>query len=96
MICTIFIKNIEEYNPKEKPIILIVFYDMIVDMLSDKKLNSVVTELFIRERKLNISLVFITRCYFALPKTIRLNSTHHFIIRISNKKELQHITFNHS
>ena len=62
-------KNIEEYNPNKKRKILIVFDDMIADMLSNKKLNPVVTELFIRGRKLNISL-------FAVPKNIRLNSTH--------------------
>ena len=60
-------KNIEEYNPNKKRKILIVFDDMIADMLSNKKLNPIVTELFIRGRKLNISLVFITQSYFALP-----------------------------
>ena len=54
-------------------------------MLSNKKLNPVVTELFIRARKLNISLVFITQFYFALPKNIRLNSMHYFILKIPNK-----------
>ena len=55
---------------------LIVFYDMVADMINNKKLNSVVTELFIRSRKLIISLVFITQSYFKVPKDIRLNSTH--------------------
>ena len=63
-------KKIEEYNPNEKRIILIVFDDM----LSNKKLNPLVTELFIRGRKLNISIVFITQPYFSVPKNIRLNS----------------------
>ena len=67
---------------------MIVFDDMIVDMLSSKKLNSIVTELFIRGRKLNISLVFITQSYFAVSKNIRLNSTHYFITTIPNKQEL--------
>ena len=58
---------------------------MITDMLNKKKLNSVVNELFIRGRKLNISLVFITQSYFAGPKNIRLNSTHYFIMKIPNK-----------
>ena len=89
-------KDIEEYNPNKKRKILIVLDDMIADMLSNKKLNPIVTELFIRGRKLNISLVFFTQSYFAVLKGIRLNSTHYFIIIISNKRELQKITFTHS
>ena len=89
-------KDIEEYNPNKKRKILIVFDDMIADMLSNKKLNPIVTELFIRGRKLNISLVFFTQSYFAVLKGMRLNSTHYFIIIISNKRELQKITFTHS
>ena len=58
---------------------------MIVDMLSNKKLNPLETELFIRGRKLNISLVFITQSYFAVPKNIRLNFTHYFFIKMANK-----------
>ena len=69
---------------------------MIADMLNNKKRNPIVTELFIRGRKLNISLLFITQSYFAVPKDIRLNSTHYFIIKIPNKKELQQMAFNHS
>ena len=69
---------------------------MIVDMLSNKTLNPIVTDLWIRGRKLNISLVFITKSYFAVPKNIRLNSTHYFIMEIPNKRELQLIAFNHS
>ena len=89
-------KNIEGYNPNKKRKILIVFDNMIADMLSNKKLNPIVTELFIRGRKLNISLVFITQSYFAVPKNIRLNSTHYFVMKIPNKRELQQIAFNHS
>ena len=89
-------KDIEEYNPNKKRKILIVFDDMIADMLSNKKLNPIITELFIRGRKLNISPVFFTQSYFAVLKGIRLNSTHYFIIIISNKRELQKITFTHS
>ena len=59
--------------------------DIIADMLSNKKLNPIVTELFIRGRKLNISLVFTAQCYFAVPKNIRLNSTYYFIFTIPNK-----------
>ena len=75
---------------------MIVLDDMIADMLSNKKLNPIVTELFIRGRKLNISLVFITQSYCAVPKNIRLHSAHYFIMKISNKQELQQIAFNHS
>ena len=88
-------KNIEEYNSKKKREILIVFDDMIVDKLSNKKFNRTVTELFIRGRKLNIYLAFITPYYFVVPKNIRLNSTHYFIMKILNKQELQPIAINH-
>ena len=64
---------------------MIIFDDMIVDILSHKKLNPIVTELFIRGRKLNISVVLVAHSYFAVPKNIRLNSTHYFIMKISNK-----------
>ena len=89
-------KNIEEYNPNKKDKILAVFDDIIADMLSNKKLNPIVTELFIRGRKLNISIIFITQSYFSVPKNIRLNSTYYFIMKIPNKRELQQIAFNHS
>ena len=69
---------------------------MIADMLKNKKLNPIVTKLFIRRRKLNFSLVFITQSYFAVPKNIRLNSSHYFAMKIRNKKELQQIAFNGS
>ena len=86
-------KNIEDYNPIKKRKILIVFDDMIADMISNNKLNPIVTELFIRGRKLNISNVFITPSYFKVPKDVRLNS---FIMKIPNKRELQQIALNHS
>ena len=89
-------KNIEDYNPNKKRKVLVVFDDTIADMLSNKKLNPIVTELFIRGRKLNISLVFITQSYFAASKNIRLNSTHYFVMKIPNKRELQQIAFDHS
>ena len=69
-------KNIEEYNTDKEHKILTVFDGIIADMINNKKLNSIVTELFIRGRKLNISLVFITQSYFKVPKDVRLNSTH--------------------
>ena len=72
-------KNIDEYNPDKENKILIVFDDMIADMIHNKKLNSIVTELFIRGRKLNISLVFITQSYFKIPKDVRLKTTHFFL-----------------
>ena len=89
-------KNIDEYNTDKERKILIVFDDMIADMINNKKLNLVVTELFIRGRKLNISLVFITQSYFKVPKEVRLNCTHFFIVKIPNKRELQQIALNHS
>ena len=89
-------KNIDEYNPDKENKILIVFDDMIADMIHNKKLNSIVTELFIRGKKLNISLVFITQSYFKVPKDVRLNSTHFFIMKILNKRVLQQIALNHS
>ena len=69
-------KNTEEHNPNKKRKILVIFDDIIADMLSNKKLNSIVTELFSRGSKLNISLVFITQYYFAVQKNIKLNSIH--------------------
>ena len=87
-------KNIEEHNPNKKRKILIVFDDMIADMLCKKKLNPIVTELFIRGRKLKIYLIFIIQSYFAVPKNIRQNSTHYFIMKIPYKRELNklHLT----
>ena len=82
-------KSIEDYNPTKKRKILIVFDDMIADMINNNKLNPIVTELFIRGRKLNISIVFIMQSYFKVPKDVRLNSTHFFIMKIPNKRELQ-------
>ena len=89
-------KNINEDNPDKENKILIVFGDMIADMTSNKKLDSTVTELFIRERKLSISLVFIAQSCFKIPKDARLNTTHFFIAKILNKRELRQIAINHS
>ena len=83
-------KYTEEHNPNNQRKILFVFNDMIADMLSNKKFNPIVTELFIIGRKLNIS-VFITQSYFSVPKNIRLNSTHYFVMKIASKRELQQI-----
>ena len=92
----IFYENNDEYNPNKKREILIVCKDMIADMLSNKTFHPILTELFMRGRKRNISLVFITRSYFFVPKNIRLNSTHCFIMKIPNKRELQQIAINYS
>ena len=69
---------------------------MIADVINNKILNSVTTESFIRSRKLNISLIFITQSYFKVPKDVRLNSTHFSILKIPNKREIQQIALNHS
>ena len=69
-------KNIDDYNLRKKHKVLIVFDDMITDMINNNKLNPIVTELFIRVRKLNISIAFITQSYFKVPKDVRLNSAH--------------------
>ena len=88
-------ENLEDYNPTKKRRVLIVFDDMIAHMESDKRLNPIVTELFLRERKRNISLVFISQSYFKVPKTLRLTATHYFIMKIPNKREFQQIASNH-
>ena len=75
-------KNTEDYNPGKKRKVLIIFDDMIADMINNKKVNPIVTELFIRGRKLNISIIFIMQSYFKVSKDVRLNSTHSFIMKI--------------
>ena len=87
-------KNIEKYNIGKKRKILIFFDDMIADMINNKKHNPVVTGLFIRGRKLNISIAFITQSYFKVPKDVRLSYTHFFIMKIPNKSVLQQIALN--
>ena len=91
-----FYNNIDDYNPKGKRKILTVFNDMIADIMTNKKFQAIIEELFIRYRKLNVSLVFITQLYFKTPKYARLNSTHYLIMKIHNKRELQNITIDHS
>ena len=88
-------KEIEGYNQNKKRKILIVFDNMISDMLSNKKLNPIVTEIFISDSKIIISLGFIIQSYVAIPKNIRLNSAHYFIMKIPNKQELQQTAFDH-
>ena len=85
-------ENIHDYNSSIERKMLIVFDDMITDIMANKRFQAMTKELFIRSRKLNISLVFITQSYFSVPKDVRLNSTHYLIMKINNKRELQ----NHS
>ena len=89
-------ENIDKYKPNRKTKILIAFDDMIADIMTNKKYQAITKELFIRCRKLNFSLVFITQFYFFVPKDVRSNSTHYFIMKINNKSELQNIVINHS
>ena len=89
-------ENIDDYHASRKRKILIVLDDMIADIMTNKKFQAIIKELFIRCRKLNISLVFITQSYFSVPKDVRLNSTHYLIMKINNWKELQNIVINHS
>ena len=88
--------NIDDYNLRRKRKILIVFDDMIADIMTNKKFQAIIKELFIRCIKLNISLDFITHSYFSVPKEVRLSSTHYLIMKIYNKGELQQIATNHS
>ena len=87
-------ENINDYNQRIKGKKIIVFYDMIADIMTNKKFQAIIKELFIGYRKLNISLVFITQSYFTVPKNIRLSLTH-LIMKVNNRRELQNIGFNH-
>ena len=91
-----FYNNIDDYNLKIKGKIVIVFDDMVADIMTNKKFQAIIKELFIRCRKLTKSLVFITQSYFGVPKKVRLNSRHYSIMKIDNKRELQNIATNHS
>ena len=79
-------ENINDYNSNRKRKIFIIFDDMIADIMTNKRLQAIIKELFIRCRKLNISLVFITQSYFSVPKDVRLNSTHYLIMKIIIKE----------
>ena len=87
--------NINDYKPNTKRKTLIVYDDMTTDIMTNKKFQAIIKELFTRCRKLNISLAFITQSYFSVPKEVRLNSTHYLIMKIHNR-ELQNITTNRS
>ena len=79
------------YNENRDKKVLIIFDDMIADIIRSEKFKAIVKELFIRCRKLHISIVFITQSYFRTPKDARLNSTHYILMKIGNKKELKNI-----
>ena len=83
------LENINNYNKNREKQVLIIFYDMIADIMRSEKIKAIVKELFIRCRKLNISIVFITQPYFRTPKDARLNSTHYILMKISNEKKLK-------
>ena len=92
----VFYENIDYYNSSRKIKILIVFDDMIADIMTKEKFKAIMKELSIACRKLNPSIVLITQFYFSIPKDVRLNSTHYLIMKISNNRELQNIAINHS
>ena len=89
-------EKINDYSSIRKRKKIIVFDDMIANIMTNRRFQAITKELFIRCRKLNISLVFITQSYFYVPKDVRLNSTHYLIMKINNRKELQNIAINHS
>ena len=89
-------ENIDNYSPLRKPKVLIVFDDMIADIMANKKCQQILEELSIRSRKTNISLVFISKSYFLVPKNVRLNCMHYYIMKISNQIELSNIAQNHT
>ena len=89
-------ENIDHYNLIRERKKLIVFDDMIADIMTNKRFQTIIKELFIRCRKLNISLAFITQSYFPVPKDVISNSAHHLIMKINNRGELKNIAINHS
>ena len=89
-------ENIHDYNPSRKRKILIIFDDMIADIMDNKRFQAITKELFIGYRKLNVSLVFIPQSYFSVSKDVRLNSGHYLIMKINNRRESQNIAINHS
>ena len=88
--------NIGDYNKKRRKEVFIIFDDMISHVMSDKKAQKILKDLFIRCRKLNISLCFLIQPYFSVPKDVRLNCTHYILFKLNNKRELQNIAINHS
>ena len=88
--------QIEDYNKKRKRKVLMIFDDVISHVMSDKKALQILKDLFIRCRKLNISLCFLTQSYFSVTKDVRLNCTHYILVKLNNERELQNIAINHS
>ena len=88
--------EIEDYNRKTKRKILIIFDDMINHVMSDKKAQQILKDIFIRCKNLNISLCFLTQSYFSVPKDVRLNFSHYILFKLNNNRELQNIAINHS
>ena len=89
-------ENIHDYNSSRKRKILIVFDDMIADIMTNKRFQATIEELFIRCRKLNLSLVSFTQSYFSVQKDVRLNSTYYLVMKINNKRQSQNTAINHS
>ena len=85
------LEDINNYNKNRDKKVLIIFDHMIADIMRSEKFKAIVKELFIRCRKLNISIVFITQSYFRTPKDVRLNGTHYILMKIGKKKELKSI-----
>ena len=90
------LSDIEDYNKKRKRKVLVIFDDMISHVMSDKKAQQILKDLFIKCRKLNISLCFLTQSYFSVPKDVRLNCTHYILFKLNNRRELQNIAIDHS
>ena len=90
------IPQTEDYNKRRNRRILIIFDDMISHIMSNKKAQQILKDLFIRCRKLNISLCFLTQSYFSVSKDVRLNCTHYILFKLNNKRELQYIAINQS
>ena len=87
---------IEDYNKKKRRKVLIIFDDMISHVISDRRAQQILKDLFIRCRKLNISLCFLSQSYFSVPKDVKLNCTHYILFKLNNKGELRNIAINHS
>ena len=90
------LSNIEDYNKKRRSKVLIIFDDMISHVMADKKAQQILKDFFIRCRKLNISLCYLTQLYFSVPKDVRLNCSHYILFKLNNERELQNIAINHS
>ena len=90
------LSDIEDYSKKRKRKVLIFFDDMISHVMSDKKAQQILKDLYIRCRKLNISFCFLTQSYFSVPKDVILNCTHYILFKLNNRRELQNTAIDHS